>query len=146
MFRDALDRLAVEPARLAALEPELERMVGWLDGRVYYRLESFHVLFEAHPLFALYRPHWERTIGLDRPLDRAAAEHGALSTARAVLNVGWRLARIDRDMAALEARFVAAGRRALEAARERPAPARAPCATSLARSRSTRSAPGARPS
>lgn len=117
VFRDALERLGVAPARLAVLEPELERMVGRVHGRVFYRLDAFYALFAAHPLFALYRPHWEAAIGLERPLDPAPVDHGRLATARAVANLGWRAARLDRDMATLGATFEAARAEALAALR-----------------------------
>ncbi|MCO5168133.1 MAG: PEP-utilizing enzyme [Planctomycetes bacterium] len=123
-FRDALARLGVAPDRLAALEPDLERMLGRVGARVFYRLDAFYALFAAHPLFGLYRPHWEAAIGLERPLDPDAADHGALATARAVANLAWRAARLEADMTALGATFEAARGEALAALRP-GAPARA---------------------
>lgn len=116
-FRDALRLLGVAPARLAALEPELGRMIGWVDGRIWYRLDAFHALFEAHPLFAVYRPHWERTIGLERPLARDLPAHGPLAAAGAVANLLANAATVERRLAALGRAFEADRAEALAALR-----------------------------
>ncbi|MGW5049515.1 PEP/pyruvate-binding domain-containing protein [Actinokineospora sp. NPDC004072] len=63
-FGDVYRRMGVPPRRLAALADHLDRMVGLLDGRVYYRLDAWTALHGQIPGFALVRPWWEKSMGL----------------------------------------------------------------------------------
>ncbi|HBP22791.1 MAG TPA: hypothetical protein DEA08_34050 [Planctomycetes bacterium] len=106
IFADCLRRLGVPAARLNELRPDFERMIGFLDGRIYYRLDSFYELFDAHPLFALYRPHWERTIGLQRSgRDAPLRAPGALERAGSAANLAWNFARHRARMREFYAEF-----------------------------------------
>jgi pyruvate,water dikinase len=42
----------------------LDRMIGFLGGRVYYCLSNFYLLHKQNPLFPLFGAHWEKMIGL----------------------------------------------------------------------------------
>ncbi|MGE0708095.1 MAG: PEP/pyruvate-binding domain-containing protein [Planctomycetota bacterium] len=105
-FGDCLRRLGVPAARLSRVEPELERMIGYLDGRIYYRLDSFYELFDSHPLFPLYRGPWEETIGL-RSSGRSEPlrARGALEVAGAVARLAWSYARHEPRLEELYAWF-----------------------------------------
>ncbi|MGQ0838965.1 PEP/pyruvate-binding domain-containing protein [Actinokineospora sp.] len=64
-FRDAYRRLGVSERRLRTVEHHLDRMVGLLDGRVYYRLDAWFALHGQIPGFPLVRPFWAQSMGLD---------------------------------------------------------------------------------
>lgn len=65
IFYDLYRMLGVSPRTLHDnLEP-LDRMIGYLGGRIYYCLSNFYLLHQQSPLFPLFRAHWENMIGLD---------------------------------------------------------------------------------
>ncbi len=39
-------------------------MIGYLDGRAYYRLDAWYALHSQLPGWDLLRPMWERSLGL----------------------------------------------------------------------------------
>ncbi|WNI19665.1 PEP/pyruvate-binding domain-containing protein [Actinacidiphila sp. ITFR-21] len=63
-FTDFYRRLGVSPRSLRRNQHHLSRMIGYLDGRVYYRLDAWFTLHAQIPGFALMRPMWERSLGL----------------------------------------------------------------------------------
>lgn len=63
-FADVYSRMGVSPRRLAQRADHLDRMIGLIDGRVYYRLDAWIALHSQVPGFALVRPWWERSMGL----------------------------------------------------------------------------------
>lgn len=63
-FRDFYRILGVSESRLRAREHELRRMIGYLDGRAYYRLDAWYVLHSQLPGWDAIRPMWERSLGL----------------------------------------------------------------------------------
>ncbi|GII04649.1 PEP/pyruvate-binding domain-containing protein [Planobispora takensis] len=64
IFRDLYRRMGVPDRRLRALEHHLNRMVGLVDGRVYYRLDAWLALHGQIPGFPLVRRWWERSMGI----------------------------------------------------------------------------------
>ena len=72
-FHDAYRRLGVSERRLADKRHHLDRMIGLLDGRVYYRLDAWFALHGQIPAFPLVRPWWEQSMGLSgaKPPTRA---------------------------------------------------------------------------
>jgi pyruvate,water dikinase len=64
IFLDLYRRMGVPGRRLATSEHHLNRMVGLIDGRVYYRLDAWFALHGQVPGFVLVRPWWERSMGL----------------------------------------------------------------------------------
>ncbi|MGX7825968.1 PEP/pyruvate-binding domain-containing protein [Actinokineospora sp. 24-640] len=72
-FHDAYRRLGVSERGLADKKHHLDRMIGLLDGRVYYRLDAWFALHGQIPAFPLVRPWWEQSMGLDeaKPPTRA---------------------------------------------------------------------------
>ncbi|MFC5289628.1 PEP/pyruvate-binding domain-containing protein [Actinokineospora guangxiensis] len=64
-FHDAYRRLGVSERRLADKKHHIDRMIGLLDGRVYYRLDAWFALHGQIPAFPLVRPWWEQSMGLD---------------------------------------------------------------------------------
>jgi pyruvate,water dikinase len=68
-FRDLYRRMGVPEQTLRGNEHLLARMIGQLDGRIYYRLDCWYRL---HGLMRCFRPlwsTWEKSLGL------AATEH-----------------------------------------------------------------------
>jgi pyruvate,water dikinase len=53
----------VSAAQLRENERHLRRMLGWFNGRIYYRLDSWYVLHGQVPAFRLIRGTWERSMG-----------------------------------------------------------------------------------
>ncbi|MEV4761485.1 PEP/pyruvate-binding domain-containing protein [Micromonospora chokoriensis] len=63
-FADFYRRMGVPERNLRRHRHHLSRMVGYLDGRVFYRLDAWFALHGRIPGFALMRPLWERSLGL----------------------------------------------------------------------------------
>jgi pyruvate,water dikinase len=64
IFYDLYRRLGVSSKTLIRNFEPLDKMIGFLGGRIYYCLNSFYLLHQQSPLFPLFREHWENTIGL----------------------------------------------------------------------------------
>ncbi len=86
-FRGFYRRIGV-PARLRHRHAgDLARMIGLLDGRVYYQLDAWYRLHAMMPGWGLLRPTWQRTLGLSGDeLDEAPPlpRDGRLRTVRAL--------------------------------------------------------------
>ncbi|MFE4518174.1 PEP/pyruvate-binding domain-containing protein [Kitasatospora sp. NPDC056783] len=63
-FTDFYRRFGVSGRSLRRNEHNLNRMIGYLDGRVFYRLDAWYALHGQVPGFAMMRPLWERSLGL----------------------------------------------------------------------------------
>jgi rifampicin phosphotransferase len=61
-FGDFYPRIGVPARRLRLKAHHLRRMIGYLDGRVYYRLDAWYALHSEIPGFARLRPTWERNM------------------------------------------------------------------------------------
>ncbi|HEY1573868.1 MAG TPA: PEP/pyruvate-binding domain-containing protein [Pseudonocardiaceae bacterium] len=64
IFTDVYRRMGVAEASLRGNIHHLERMVGLLDGRVFYRLDAWQALHSRMPGFELIRGWWEVGMGL----------------------------------------------------------------------------------
>jgi rifampicin phosphotransferase len=64
IFTDFYSRMGVPAASLRHRRYELRRMVGHLNGRLYYRLETWHLLHAQLPDFEQMRGTWGSAIGL----------------------------------------------------------------------------------
>ncbi len=64
IFFDLYRMLGVSSRTLHDNHEPLDRMIGYLGGRVYYCLSHFYLLHKQSPLFPLFRAHWEAMIGL----------------------------------------------------------------------------------
>jgi pyruvate,water dikinase len=76
-------------------------MVGYLDGRLYYRLDAWHALHSQIPGWDLLRPLWERSLGLQShdavphlALDRRAVARLLARSPRLI----WAAARFPRQL------------------------------------------------
>lgn len=78
-FRDFYRTVGVSDGHLRSREHHLRRMVGYLDGRLYYRLDAWYALHSHIPGWEVLRPVWERSLGLhgDSPGLHPALDHGA---------------------------------------------------------------------
>lgn len=90
-FRDFYRILGVPESQLRAREHELRRMIGYLDGRAFYRLDAWYALHSQLPGWDAIRPMWERSLGLaerDRTaepvLDRRAVRRLIVSSPRLI--------------------------------------------------------------
>jgi pyruvate,water dikinase len=63
IFRDCYRRLGIGADRLHGEHESLDRMIGFLEGRIYYCLSSFYRLHSQSPLFPIFRGHWEKMMG-----------------------------------------------------------------------------------
>ncbi|MEU5993385.1 PEP/pyruvate-binding domain-containing protein, partial [Spirillospora sp. NPDC047418] len=63
-FTDLYRRMGVPARRLRVDAHRLPRMVGHLDGRVYYRLDDWQELHGRLPVFDLIRSGWEESMGI----------------------------------------------------------------------------------
>ncbi|WP_346048313.1 PEP/pyruvate-binding domain-containing protein, partial [Actinomadura chokoriensis] len=82
-FIDLYRRMGVPARRLRADAHRLPRMVGHLDGRVYYRLDDWQELHGRLPVFDLIRAEWEDGMGITG--DARAARHRSRVRAAAAL-------------------------------------------------------------
>src|SRR5262249_28445631 len=80
-FRDFYRTIGVPERQLREREHQLRRMIGFLDGRAYYRLDAWYALHSQIPGWELLRPMWERTLGVGTPkADRKPAlDHRAIA-------------------------------------------------------------------
>ncbi|WP_156431522.1 PEP/pyruvate-binding domain-containing protein [Mycobacterium sp. GA-1199] len=78
-FRDFYRTVGVSDDHLRSREHHLRRMVGYLDGRLYYRLDAWYALHSHIPGWEVLRPVWERSLGLhgDSPGLLPALDRGA---------------------------------------------------------------------
>lgn len=63
-FTDLYRRMGVPERKLRTNRDRLNRMVGYLDGRIYYRLDDWQVLHGQMPVFDLIRAGWEDAMGI----------------------------------------------------------------------------------
>ncbi|MDO3635219.1 PEP/pyruvate-binding domain-containing protein [Mycolicibacterium arseniciresistens] len=63
-FRDFYRIVGVPGTQLRSREHQLRRMIGYLDGRAYYRLDAWYALHSQLPGWDVLRPMWERSLGL----------------------------------------------------------------------------------
>jgi rifampicin phosphotransferase len=80
-FRDFYRIVGVPESQLCSREHQLRRMVGYLDGRLYYRLDAWHALHSQIPGWDVLRPLWERSLGLQahHPVPRLALGRPAIA-------------------------------------------------------------------
>ena len=80
-FRDFYRIVGVPESQLRSREHQLRRMIGYLDGRVYYRLDAWYALHGQIPGWDVLRPLWERSLGLQAhdPVPRLALDRRAIA-------------------------------------------------------------------
>jgi pyruvate,water dikinase len=64
IFYDAYRRLGVSARMINDNFEPLDKMIGYLNGRVFYCLSHFYLLHKQSPLYPLFGAHWENMIGL----------------------------------------------------------------------------------
>ena len=64
IFYDCYRRLGVDPRSLHDHFEQLDRMIGFLGGHVFYSLNTFYQLHSQSPLFPIMRKHSEKMMGL----------------------------------------------------------------------------------
>ncbi|MFB4297379.1 PEP/pyruvate-binding domain-containing protein [Actinomadura sp. NTSP31] len=90
-FTDLYRRMGVSARRLRANGHRLARMVGNLDGRVYYRLDDWQELHGQLPVFDLVRAGWEEGMGITGEV-RADRRWPRARVAAALPALAWRAA------------------------------------------------------
>ena len=107
IFYDVYRLLGVSPSVVMNNSWRLAKMVGYLDGRIYYNLTAFYNLHTQTPLFPLLRAHWEKMIGLgssyqthDGIYGSGFAEkiRGVIKIATGCRHIGSQYFRHDRNM------------------------------------------------
>ncbi|MFD5088031.1 PEP/pyruvate-binding domain-containing protein, partial [Kitasatospora sp. NPDC058406] len=66
-FGDLYRRMGVPARLLRENAHRLTRMVGYLEGQVYYRLDDWHELHGQMPMFDIVRGLWEQGMGITGP-------------------------------------------------------------------------------
>jgi pyruvate,water dikinase len=77
IFRDVYRRLGVTDEKLRTNRFRLERMIGYIRGRIYYSLNAFYLLHGLTPLFRWMAKPWENMIGLRSSYWIASGENDA---------------------------------------------------------------------
>jgi rifampicin phosphotransferase len=107
IFYDCYRMLGISRGELHNQHERLDRMIGFLGGRVYYCLTSFYLLHSQSPLFPIFRAHWEKMMGFlasyeirgESLLRRTAQWIGAcLRLLKAVVVIAYRFATHERDL------------------------------------------------
>lgn len=107
IFYDCYRMLGIPRAELHDQHEALDRMIGFLGGRVYYCLTSFYLLHSQSPLFPIFRSHWEKMMGFlasyeirgESVWKRAAQRVKALlRLTKAVIVIIWRFLTHERDI------------------------------------------------
>ncbi|MFF1873757.1 PEP/pyruvate-binding domain-containing protein [Kitasatospora herbaricolor] len=88
-FADLYRRMGVPDSWVRDNAHRLARMVGYLEGQVYYRLEDWHALHGQMPMFELVRRGWEQAMGITGPA-RGERRWAAPAVARALPRLAWR--------------------------------------------------------
>lgn len=100
-FRDFYRIVGVPESQLRSREHQLRRMIGYLDGRAYYRLDAWYALHSQIPGWNILRPMWERSLGLQahNPVPRLAVDRHAIADllARSPRLI-WAAARFPRQL------------------------------------------------
>jgi pyruvate,water dikinase len=80
-FRDFYRCVGVPESQLQRREHQLRRMIGFLDGRIYYRLDAWYALHGQMPGWETVRPLWEQSLGLQahNPVPRLALDRRAIA-------------------------------------------------------------------
>ena len=100
-FRDFYCTVGVPDSQLRSREHQLRRMVGYLDGRLYYRLDAWYALHSQIPGWDVLRPLWQRSLGLqgDSPVPHLALDRGSVVRLLARSpRVVWAAARFPRQL------------------------------------------------
>ena len=100
-FRDFYRTVGVPDSQLRSREHQLRRMVGYLDGRLYYRLDAWYALHSQIPGWDVLRPLWQRSLGLqgDSPVPHLALDRGSVVRLLARSpRVVWAAARFPRQL------------------------------------------------
>lgn len=63
-FRDFYRIVGIPESQLRSREHHLHRMIGYLDGRAYYRLDAWYALHSQLPGWDVLSPMWERSLGI----------------------------------------------------------------------------------
>lgn len=90
-FTDLYRRMGVPERKLRANAHRLGRMVGFLDGRIYYRLDDWQVLHGQMPVFDLIRAGWEDAMGITGPA-RAERQWSKTRAAASLPVIAWHAA------------------------------------------------------
>lgn len=107
IFHDCYRRLGIGARDLHDHHEWLDRMIGYLGGRIYYCLTSFYGLHQQSPLFPIFRAHWEKMMGFPSSyairneglLERTAHRIYALfKLVLAVFVILWRYTTHQRDI------------------------------------------------
>ncbi len=64
IFYDLYRRVGVSSRTINDNFEPLDKMIGYLNGRVFYCLSHFYLLHKQSPLYPLFGTHWENMIGL----------------------------------------------------------------------------------
>ncbi len=93
--------VGVPESQLRSREHHLQRMIGYLDGRAYYRLDAWYALHSQLPGWDVLRPMWERSLGLtgrERRPGRGLDRHAIMSLAGRSPRLIWAAIRFPRSL------------------------------------------------
>ncbi|AYJ47362.1 PEP/pyruvate-binding domain-containing protein [Rhodococcus sp. P1Y] len=109
VFTDFAQAVGVAPGELATFKPYARNMLGYLNGRVYYNLQSWYAMLGLLPGYETNKEETERVMWhLEEPADESesrAASQGLLRRAR-LFKVGVRIAANFATLDLSVARFV----------------------------------------
>jgi pyruvate,water dikinase len=108
IFRDIYRLAGVPDAKLRQNHFRLDRMIGYINGRIYYSLNAFYLLHHLSPLFPWLSKAWENMVGLRTSYTIKPGEPEAATgrwqqrwvLTKAIANFGWLFVRHPRAMRA----------------------------------------------
>ncbi|WP_445676172.1 PEP/pyruvate-binding domain-containing protein [Pseudomonas aeruginosa] len=65
IFSNLYRRLGVKEDLLRANKVHLDQMIGFLNGRIYYRLDDWYILHSMLPIFPFFCSAWEQMMGVE---------------------------------------------------------------------------------
>lgn len=74
IFRDIYKRAGASDTQLTDNHHRLDSMIGYVNGRIYYSLNSFYLLHGMVPIFPLLCKAWENMVGLKTSYFMASGE------------------------------------------------------------------------
>jgi phosphohistidine swiveling domain-containing protein len=108
IFRDIYRLAGVPDEKLRQNHFRLDRMIGYINGRIYYSLNAFYLLHHLSPLFPWLAKAWENMVGLRtsykiksgeaEPLQSRWQKRWALG--KAIANFAWLFVKHPRAMRA----------------------------------------------
>lgn len=115
LFRNSVIRLGIPRQLVFAQQSAFKNMLGYLQGRVYYNLSNWYLMFRLVPGTESYIRVWEEMMGISQPVQAAKPEldwkRFLIPWTKIGLRLVWTFIRLDHHLSRFRQRFQAASTR-----------------------------------